>query len=154
MLHWICSFTNQLINMGVIIILFFITIILAFGMLYFRAWEIKTLRVELPISLRKIIPEIYFRHVEKIMLHLAKYVIQWIVLMVVKYWFILYTKTNTWVVKNWPKIYNLFKNKEDEVNNNPQKYSFVQRAALELKAKIRHTREKVRREHEENNTPN
>ena len=135
--------------MGVIIIIFLITIILAFGMLSFRAWEIKTSRVELPSSTHKIIPDIHFRHVEKIMLHLAKYIIQWIVLVVVKYWFILYTKTNKWVVKNWPKVYNLFRKKEEEVNNNPQKYSFVQRAALELKAKIRHTKEKVRREHEE-----
>lgn len=135
--------------MGVIIILFFISIVLAFGMLSFRAWEIKSLRVEPVSSSRKVIPEMYFRHVEKIMLYSAKYVIQWIVLMVVKYWFIIYTKAEKWGVKNWPKVYNLFKRKEEDTGS--QKYSFVQRAKLELKAKIRHTKEKVRREHEEEN---
>ena len=134
--------------MGVIIILFFIAVILAFGMLYFRAWEIKTLQTTPPTSPRKIIPEIYFRHVEKIMLHLAKYVVQWIVLMVVKYWFIVYAKAKNWGVKNWPKVYKFFtRTREEDIE--PQKYSFVQRAILELKAKIRHTKEKVRREQQE-----
>jgi len=121
-------------------------------MLSFRAWEIKTLQTEPGISQRKLVPELYFRHVEKIMLHLVKYLIQWIVVMVVKYWFIIYTKTKMWAVKNWPKIYNLFKRKEDDAN--PQKYTFMERARLELKAKIRHTKEKVRQAHKENNTPN
>jgi hypothetical protein len=134
--------------MGVIIILFFISIVLAFGMLYFRAWEIKTSQAKPPIALRKLIPEVYFRHVEKIMLHLAKYAIQWVVLMVVKYWFIVYTKSKNWGVKNWPKLYNFFKKRPEGITD-PQKYTFIQRAKLELKAKIRHTREKVRREHEE-----
>ncbi len=124
--------------------------ILAFIMLSFRAWEIETLRVEPGTPPHKLIPEMYFRHVEKIVLNLAKYIIQWIVLAVVKYWFIIYTKVKKWGVKNWPKIYNLFRSKEKE-EVNPEKYTFVQRAKLELQAKIRHTKEKVRREHEEEN---
>lgn len=118
-------------------------------MLSFKAWEIKTLRTEPSITSHKIIPEIYFRHVEKIILHTTKYIIQWIVLMVVKYWYIIYTKAQKWGVKNWPKVYNLFSRKNEDVSS--QKYSFVQRAKLELKAKIRHTKEKVRREHEVEN---
>ncbi len=138
--------------MGIIIILFFIAVILAFVMLYYRAWQIKTLRALPETPPHKLIPEMYFRHVEKILLNLAKYLVQWIVLVVVKYWFIIYTKVKKWGVKNWPKVYNLFKSsKEKEAEVNSQKYTFVQRAKLELQAKIRHTKEKVRREHEEEN---
>lgn len=133
--------------MIVFIIVFLIAIISLFGMLMFRAWEIRTSRIEKSLSTREIFPEMHFRHVEKIMLHLAKYVVQWIILVIVKYWFIIYTKAKKWAVKNWPKVYNLFKGKGEDTN--PQKYSFMERARLELKAKIRHTREKVRKEHEE-----
>jgi hypothetical protein len=131
--------------MGVIIILFFIAIILAFGVLCFRAWQIKTLQTEPETHQRELMPEIYFRHVEKIVLHLAKYAVQWIVLVIVKYWFIVYTKVKNWGVKNWPKVYRFFR-RSPEDSENPQKYTFFQRAKLELKAKIRHTKEKVRRE--------
>jgi hypothetical protein len=137
--------------MGIIIILFFIAIILALVMLYYRAWQIETLRVLPETPPHKLIPEMYFRHVEKILLNLAKYLVQWIVLAVVKYWFIIYTRVKKWGVKNWPKDYNLFRSKEKETDANPQKYTFAQRAKLELQAKIRHTKEKVRRQHEEEN---
>lgn len=133
--------------MGIIIILFFITIILAFGMLSFRAWEIKTLRTENPGSERKIVPEMYFRHLEKIMLHLAKYIIQWIILVVVKGWYILTTRTKKWIGKNWPKINKFFKKKTKEMDEKGM--SFVKRAVLESKMKIRRIKEKVKKEHEE-----
>jgi len=133
--------------MGIIIILFFIAIILAYLMLSFRAWEIKTLRADPSISPRQLVPEIYFRHLEKIMLHLAKHIIQWIVLVVVKYWFIIYTKTKKWGVKNLPKIYKYFKEKTKDIEQKEK--SFIQKAILESKIKIKHIREKVRKEHEE-----
>lgn len=134
--------------MGIIIILFLIAIILAFLMLSYKAWEIKTLRVEPTISPRKLVPEIYFRHLEKIMLHLAKHIIQWIILMLVKYWFTVSAKTKKWVKKNWPKVSDFLKRKTEDINQ--QKNSFVQKAILESKIKIRRVREKVKREHEQN----
>jgi hypothetical protein len=134
--------------MGIIIILFFIATILAFGMLSFRAWEIETLRTLPPGSPRKIIPEMYFRHLEKIMLHLAKHIIQWIVLMLVKGWFILTTKTKKWIGINLPKVYKFFKKKTEEIDQ--QGMSFVRKAVLESRMKIRRIKEKVKREHEEN----
>ena len=133
--------------MGIIIILFLIAVILAFGMLMFRAWEIKTLRTEPTISPRNLIPEMYFRHVEKFMLYLTKHVIQWIVLMVVKFWFIIYAKTKKWTGKKLPKIYEFFKEKTKDISQ--QENSFIQRAILESKIKIKHIREKIRRDHEE-----
>jgi len=129
------------------IIIFFIAIISIFGMMMFRAWEIKTSRIEKPLLKRKIFPEIYFRHVEKIMLYLAKHIIQWIVLMAVKYWFIIHTKTKKWAGRKLPKIYEFFKKKSKDINQ--QKNSFVQKAILESKIKIKHIREKVRKDHEE-----
>ena len=121
--------------------------ILAFGMLMFQAWEIKTLRTELPPSPRKIVPEIYFRHVEKTMLYLAKYVVQSIVLGIAKFWFIISTKTKKYVVKNLPKIHTFFKKKSKNLNQ--QKNTFIQKAILESKSKIRKIKEKVKKDHGE-----
>ena len=129
------------------IIIFFIAIIGAFGMLTFRAWEIKTSRVERTPTTQKIIPEMHFRHVEKIVLHLIKHGVQWVVLIIAKHWFITYTKTKKWVLKKLPKVHEFFKKKSKDINQ--QKNSFFHKAILESKAKIRHVREKVRREHEE-----
>jgi hypothetical protein len=133
--------------MGIIIILFFIAVILAFLMLSFRAWEIETLRTLPNTSPRKLIPEMYFRHLEKIMLHLAKHIIQWIVLVTIKGWFIVTTKIKKWIGKNWPKVDKFFRREKN--NTNPLKPSFVKRAVLESKVKIRRIKEKVKKEHEE-----
>jgi hypothetical protein len=133
--------------MGIILILFLIAAIMAFFMLSYRAWEIKTLQADPSISPRKLIPEMYFRHLEKIMLHLAKHIIQWIVLKVVKYWFILITKVKKWTAKKLPKILEFLKKKEEEIKTEQQKDSFFRKAVLESKSKIRRIKENVRREH-------
>lgn len=131
--------------MTLIIIIFSVAIISLFGMLIFRAWEIRTSRVEKSLSNIETFPKMQFRHVEKIMLYLAKLVIQWIVLIVVKYWFIISTKTKNWIGRNLPKIYEFFKEKTKDINQ--QKNSFVSRAVLESKIKIRRIKEKVKKEH-------
>jgi len=132
--------------MLVIIIIFLIAIISMFAMMMFRAWEIETSRTDKQVSTRKIFPEIYFRHVEKIMLYLTKHIVQWIVLMAVKYWFIVFTKTKKWIKKNQPKIFRFLKKESKEVKK--QSDSFVKRAILESKTKIKRIKEKVRKEHE------
>lgn len=134
--------------MTLIIIIFLIAIISLFGMLMYRAWEIKTLQVEMPVTIGDLFPEIHFRHIEKFMLYLAKHVIQWIVLVVVKYWFIVSTKAKKWIGKKLPKIHNFF-SKKKELPDPFQKPSFVQRAVLESKIKIKRIREKVKKEHGE-----
>lgn len=131
-----------------VIIIFLIAIISLFCMLMYRAWEIKTLQVEMPVTIGDLFPEIHFRHVEKFMLYLARHVIQWIVLVVFKYWFIFSIKTKKWICKKLPKIYN-FVNKKKELPDPFQKPSFVQRAVLESKIKIKRIREKVKKEHGE-----
>lgn len=141
--------------MLIYIIIFLIAIISAFLMLSFRAWKIETSQINKLLPEQRgflVLPKLYFRHIEKIMLYLAKYVIQWIVLLIVKCWFILSTKIRKWSKKNIPKIIvKFFKGKSVDVIENKAKYSFVRRAILESKIKIRHMKEKVRRDHEEDN---
>jgi hypothetical protein len=119
-----------------------------FGMIMFQAWEIKKAEGLKPQLNKKIIPEIYFRHVEKIMLYLAKHIIQSIVLIIVKYYFIFSTKFKKWIGKNWPRVYYFFKKKE-VMNTEIQKNSFFRKAVLESRVKIKKIKENVRREHEE-----
>lgn len=102
--------------MGIIIILFFIAIILAFIMLSYQAWEIKTLRTDKNNNEHRIMPEIYFRHLEKTALYLIKNIVQWVILMAVKYWYVSSTKTKKWINKNWPKIANFLKTKAKDID--------------------------------------
>ncbi|MEK7586240.1 MAG: hypothetical protein AAB477_03375 [Patescibacteria group bacterium] len=119
---------------------------MAFGMLTFRAWEIRTTRVSIPENIEKIAPDLSFRHVEKSMLYLTKHLVQSIVLGLVKYWFIITTKSKKWIADKWPKIYSYFEKKKDGASE-PTKPSFFQKAILESKAKIKRIREKVEKEH-------
>jgi hypothetical protein len=130
------------------ITIFFIAIISAFGMLTFRAWEIRTSRISIPEDGSQIVPDLSFRHVEKNMLYLTKHLVQSIVLVVVKYWFIITTKTKKWIADKWPKIHTYFEGKTEGASE-LTKPSFFQKAILESKAKIKKIKEKVKREHEE-----
>lgn len=114
----------------------------------FRAWEIRKVADSNPLPTRKLIPEIYFRHVERIMLYLAKHIIQSIVLLTVKGYFILSTRTKRWLGLNWPKVYNLFR-KNPPVNPEPQQTTFFQKAVRESKAKIRKIKENVKKDQAE-----
>ncbi len=126
------------------ILIFFITIIIAFGMLAFRAWEIRTARVSISESTDKIEPDLSFRHVEKSMLYLTKHIVQSIVLALAKCWFIITTKIKKCVTDKWPYYFQ----KKPEVSAEHAKPSFFKKAILESKTKIRRIKEKVRREHE------
>ena len=115
-------------------------------MLTFRAWEIRTLRIN-PENIEPAVPEISFRHIEKSMLYFTKHIVQGIVLSVVKYWFIIITKTKKWISDNWPKMHDYFK-KKVVTSNETTTPSFFHRAVLESKAKIKRIKEKVKKEHE------
>lgn len=132
--------------MLITIIIFLIAVISLFGMIIFQAWEMSKVETENPSPTRKIIPEIYFRHVEKIMLYLTKHIIQLVVLVVVKYYFILSTKAKKWIANNLPKVYKFFNKKV--ANDQPQKNSFFRKAVLESKIKIKKIKDNVKKEHE------
>lgn len=131
--------------MIITIVIFFIAIILAFGMLTFRAWEIRTLRI-VPTT-EPVTPELSFRQMEKTMLYLTKHMVQGTVLVIVKYWFIATTKAKKSIEDKWPRIIRLLEKKSVEAKK-PIRPSFVQRAVLESKIKIKRIKEKVKRENE------
>lgn len=114
-------------------------------MLVFRAWEIKTGRITLGEEPRYKL-ELSFRYIEKIILYITKHVIQWIVLSSVKLWFLVITKTRLLIQNKLPKISKFFQKKQ---NNDPRKISFVQRAVIESKIKIKKVKEKIKKDHEE-----
>jgi hypothetical protein len=116
----------------------------AFGMLSYRSWEIKTARTQNIEAKEFVLPELPFRHLEKNMLYLAKYVIQSLVIILAKYWFITITKFKKWFDEKWPKINAYFKKKTD--SSISYRHSFLKKAILESKAKIKHIRKKVKEE--------
>lgn len=136
--------------MIIFIIILFVAIIALVGMVTFRAWEIKSGKIPSISTSRNIFPEIYFRHTEKIMLYLAKHTIQWVVLVVVKYWFIFEAKTKKWLNKKLPQI-RLFLEKFSKKLVGLKKL-FAHKSVIELKNKIRHVRERVKKEHEKEHT--
>jgi hypothetical protein len=129
-----------------IIIIFAIAIIGAFGMLVFRAWEIRTNRISTENEKRKYTTELSFRRIEKIFLFVAKYTIQGIVLFSVKTWFLITTKAKVWFQNKLPKINKFFQKK---ASADSRKISFIQRAVIESKIKIKRAKEKIKQEHEE-----
>jgi len=133
--------------MLIITIIFLVAIISAFGMLFFRAWKIRENKNEESIYSIRVIPEIYFRQVEKIMLYLTKYIVQWLVLNTVKYWYIVTIKTKKLISQKLPKLHNYFKRKPND--DGIQKTSFIKRAVIESKIKIRRIKEKVKKDHKE-----
>ena len=131
------------------IVIFSISILIAFGMLAFRAWEIRTARVSLPENLEAKLSNLSFRHVEKNMLYLTKHIVQNVVLVVAKSWFIVTTKVKKFTADKLPKVYNFFIKKPKVDTEKPARLSFVQKAVLESKSKIRRIKEKVKKDHEE-----
>lgn len=135
--------------MTILIIVFVISTISLFLITSIRAWEIKTKRIDTSsIEKRSLLPKVYFRHIEKIMLYLTKHIVQWMVLIIVKYCFILQTKVKKWLQENSPKISKFF---GKSTNSQPKKNTFLQRAILESKWKIRHMKERIIRENENKN---
>ena len=115
-------------------------------MLMFRAWEIKTSRRIEKENILGYKPELSFKHIEKVVLHTTKHIIQWTVLSCVKLWFLLITKTKILIQNKLPRLNKLF-TKETPVD--PRKISFVERAIIESKIKIKKVKEKIKKEHEE-----
>jgi hypothetical protein len=132
--------------MIIIIIILFIALATSFGMLMFKLWQIKTMRVIVPEDIKNKLPKLEFRHVEKNMLYLTKHVVLGVMLAIVKYWFIATTKIKKWVAEEWPKIHAYFTKKPE--SGDPVRLSFIRRSIIELKIKIKKIKDKIREEHE------
>lgn len=116
-------------------------------MLSFRAWEIRTDRVVIEEDKPKFTRELSFRRFEKIALYVTKHIVQWVVLSFVKIWFTVATKVKIWMKNKLPKIAKFFQRKEKFTDS--RKISFVERAVMESKIKIKRVKEKIKKEHEE-----
>ena len=132
--------------MILVIIIFFIAIFGAFGMLLFRAWEIRTLRFNTEEEIQVTRKGLSFRDIEKIILFTVKHVIQGIVLFFVKVWFLMITKIKFWIQNKLPKVNKFFQKKP---STDSRKISFVERAVLESRIKIKRVKERIKKEHEE-----
>ncbi len=130
--------------MTVLIVLFVIASGTAFGMLAFRAWEIRSGRVVVEMT-AKPVPEISFRIIERSVLYSAKHIVQWIVIATIKYWFLAVTKVRKLVSEKWPAIHDRFTKKPVE---GPVKPSFITKALLESKTKIKRIKQKIREDHD------
>lgn len=131
--------------MIIFITIFFVTLMVAIGMLFFRAWEVKTSQVIVEDESRNSLPELSFRRIEKILLFLTKHILQSIVLFSVKTWFTIITKARIWIRNKLPKINQILKKK---IKSDTKKISFVQRAIIESKIKIKRVKENIKNEHE------
>jgi hypothetical protein len=131
-----------------IITIFLISIATAFLVPTYRAWEIRTRGAETTLDSAPYTENFSFRNIEKVVLYLTKNFIVLVVLGVAKYWFIAVTKSKKWLEENMPKVLNVFKRKEVQEDGLTKNYSFTRRLILELRAKLRRTREAIRREHE------
>jgi hypothetical protein len=129
--------------MTILIIIFILSVVAALGMLSYRAWQIESSGRENFSIIRKLPPEIYFRQIEKIMLYLTKHAVQSIILSGAKGWFTIKAKTSKWIHKNSPRIHKFFERKEST------KKTFVGKAILESKIKIRRIKERIEKEIEE-----
>ncbi len=125
--------------------IFFIAIIGAFGMLMFRAWEIRTSRLIIEEKQNKHVRELSFRYIEKIILFLIKHIIQWIILSTVKIWYLVTTKIRVLLQNKLPKVNKFIQKK---TNTDSRKISFIQRAIIESRIKIKKIKEKIKKEHE------
>lgn len=131
--------------MTFIVIILIIAIITAYMVLAFRAWELRTGQIDVE-NVESPVQHLSLRQIEKIMLYLLKHFIQGLVILVVKYWYITITKISVWLKEKWPKVSAIFEKKPESTT--PKKPSFVTKAVLESKSKIKRLKQKIREEHE------
>lgn len=124
------------------IIIFLVAIVVSFGMLAYRSWEIETSRVSYGPSEKNEFG-VPFRKIEKNIFFFVKHILQHVLVFVAKYWFIVSIKTKKKYEETWPKIHDYLLRKKI---TSREKNLFIRRAVIESKMKIRHIKEKIKRE--------
>lgn len=130
-----------------LITIFLVSIVCAFMMLNYSAWEVKTGARSPHRSWRIVVPPI--RHIEKYLLYSLKHLVQNLILILVKYWILLATKIKRWILENWPKIKRRFV-KEKDGSAYPKNPSFLRRAVFESKVKIKRMKQQIKQENDLN----
>lgn len=126
------------------ILIFAISLIVVFGILIRSVRQIRAGKRQLNEDFT---PDISFRKIEKYVLYYTKNIVQITVVTVVKYSMITALKTKKVVKEKWPTIHTKIKrvfNKREA----GEKPSFIQKAILESKTKIRRIKDKVKRDHQ------
>lgn len=128
--------------MTISLIIFTISLLIVLGILISSARKVER-------GIRQIdkvrVPDVSFRKIEKYMLYYTKNIVQITVITVVKYSMISAIKTKKIVREKLPHIHNKIKKVLSKKDNKP---SFIQKAILESKTKIRRIKDKVKREHQ------
>ena len=130
----------------IFVIIFLLAIIIAFGVILYRAWQIRKGNGNIIYELNPFF-KLSFRDFEKSLLIILKHFIQKLVLISVKYWFLFVMKTKKWFIEKLPKIHNIFRKKEENgLEKKPD--TFFTRALLESKYKIKRIKKKIREDHD------
>jgi hypothetical protein len=131
--------------MTISIIIFIISLLIIFGLLVLSARQIQSGKRQIAISR---VPDMSFRKIEKVVLYYTKNIVQTTVIVVVKYSLIGAIKTKKMVKENWPHIHKKIKKVLTKKDPTDAKPSFIQKAVLESKTKIRRIKDRVRKEHQ------
>lgn len=136
--------------MWYIITIFLVSILSAFMILNYSAFEVRSGMRGEKRTWHIIVPPI--RHLEKYLLYFLKHLIQSIVLLTVKYWILFVTRLQKWWITAWPKIQKIFTRKKHDIrdieNQYPKNPSFLRRAIFESKIKIKRMKQKIREDND------
>lgn len=132
-----------------IIIIFIVSILTAFIVLNYSAWEVRSGLRKSERDWKIILPPV--RQFEKYLLYSLKHLVQNLVLVVVKYWILFVTKVKKWVAETWPKIRNRIKKTSHKIESEyPKGPSFMKRAIFESKIKIKRMKKQIEQENDMN----
>jgi hypothetical protein len=125
------------------ITIFLLSTITAFGVLCYSAWEAQT-ETRMPVG-RPPMKKISVRQMERYMLYFLRHFLQLLVLLVVKYWFLALTKAKKFIVEKLPKFHTWLKSVFVNTSGRP---SFFSRMSSDLKVKISHMKDNIKKDHE------
>jgi beta-xylosidase len=131
--------------MTISIIIFIISLLIVFGILLSSAHQVRRGQRQVDGIWA---PDVSFRKIEKYVLYYTKNIVQITVVTVVKYSMIGAIKTKKIVREKWPHVHTKVKKILSKKENVDGKPSFIQKAILESKTKIRRIKDKVKRDHQ------
>ncbi len=125
-------------------ILFLIGILITLTVVSYSANEVKMGARQ--VNTTNAPSELSFRKIEKVVLYYGKYIIQGLIITTVKYSFIAKTKTQKFLMDKWPKVHKviILTTKKPILKTG----SFISHTIKESKIKIKHIKERVKRDHD------
>lgn len=130
--------------MTISIIIFIISLLVVFGLLTFSTREVLAGKRQVATNW---VPDVSFRKIEKVVLYYTKNIVQITVITVVKYSLIGAIKAKKVVKEKLPQVHQKIKKVFIKKEGADTKPSFIQKAILESKTKIRRVKDKVKKEH-------